>query len=143
MAQNTAAYLLSSLHWLLFAFMVLSKVAKALNGLGPNYLRDCHCLLCSIAAATALLFPGSPIHTAFSGGVGGGGGLSSAVVPRFVPPLVQGKPLAGRTSLFTCRVRRFGRSQLPVATVRCSRPMGAAGICSSGDRSLFLSLLFD
>ncbi|EMP31187.1 Potassium channel subfamily K member 2 [Chelonia mydas] len=39
----------------------------------------------------------------------------------------EGKPLLGRASLFTCRVRRFGRLLLLVAAVHRSRPMGAAG----------------
>ncbi|CAM4393145.1 unnamed protein product, partial [Caretta caretta] len=36
-------------------------------------------------------------------------------------------PLAGQASMFTCCVCRFGRSQLPLAAVSCSRPMGTAG----------------
>ncbi|EMP27125.1 Ryanodine receptor 2 [Chelonia mydas] len=40
--------------------------------------------------------------------------------------LEQGKPLVGRIGLFTCCVRRFGRSRLPLAVVRRSRPVGAA-----------------
>lgn len=39
----------------------------------------------------------------------------------------QGKPVAGQAGLSTCRVRRPGRPQLPLAIVHCSRPMGAAG----------------
>ncbi|EMP26711.1 hypothetical protein UY3_16216 [Chelonia mydas] len=39
----------------------------------------------------------------------------------------QGKPLVVRASLFTCCVRKFGRSRLPVAAVHRSSPMRAAG----------------
>uniref|UniRef100_A0A8C4WTU8 non-specific serine/threonine protein kinase n=1 Tax=Gopherus evgoodei TaxID=1825980 RepID=A0A8C4WTU8_9SAUR len=35
--------------------------------------------------------------------------------------------LVGRASLFSCRIRRSGRSRLPLAAVHCSRPMEAAG----------------
>lgn len=44
-----------------------------------------------------------------------------AVVPRVVPPLVQGGPVAGLAGLFAFRVHRFGLSRLPVAAVHCSR----------------------
>ncbi|EMP38795.1 hypothetical protein UY3_04114 [Chelonia mydas] len=49
------------------------------------------------------------------------------VVLKAGPPLVQRKPLVGRTDLFTCRIRKCSRSRLPLAAVCRSRPMGAAG----------------
>uniref|UniRef100_A0A452IDD5 Uncharacterized protein n=1 Tax=Gopherus agassizii TaxID=38772 RepID=A0A452IDD5_9SAUR len=61
-----------------------------------------------------------------------------SVVPKLIPPLVQGKPLAGWAGLFTCCIR-FSQSQLPVATVRWFRPMEAAG--SSTGRGTYWSPL--
>ncbi|EMP35209.1 Putative phospholipid-transporting ATPase IIB [Chelonia mydas] len=46
---------------------------------------------------------------------------SKSVVLKAGPPLVQGKPLARQSGLFTCRIHRFGRLRLPLAAVCRSR----------------------
>ncbi|EMP36995.1 hypothetical protein UY3_05796, partial [Chelonia mydas] len=55
--------------------------------------------------------------------------------PQLNPDLAQcpqGKPLAGQAGSFTCRLHRFSRLQLPLATVHCCRPVGAAGSGARG-----------